>query len=264
MPDNSIWLVARKNTGVRIYVDYQRDPTQPAIANLTGSLIVNTGSSTVTLSPINSGGSIQPRPDSNINMANANHTLNFMIPSALSVGEITITCRVWDQADASQRPSPTLIRTLTFIPVQPLSLFLVGVGYNAVTPNVAAPTQAAISASLSQLTKTYPVGDIIQTGYTTLAFSETVTGNLAKGCGSGLNHLLDWLNDLRGSSPDTGQSACWSSFNSGQQHRRLRAPIRESCRGFRGYAWRCTARDRSRPGSPTRALLGFSLHPAPC
>jgi hypothetical protein len=202
MPDNSIWLVARKNTGVRIYVDYERDPAQPAIANLTGSLIVNTGSSTVTLSPINAGGSIQPRPDSQINIANANHTLNFMIPAALSAGEITITCRVWDQADPAQRPSPALIRTLTFTPVQPLSLFLVGVNYNAVTPNLAAPTQAAISASLSQLTKTYPVGDIIQTGYTTLNFAETVTGNVANGCGSGFNDLLDRLNDLRGSSPD--------------------------------------------------------------
>jgi hypothetical protein len=201
-PDNSIWLVARKNTGIRVYVDYQRDLSKPAVAQITGSLKVSTGGTTVTLNPINPGGAIKPLPDAAINMAVANHTLNFMIPAAQCVGEITVTCLVWDQADASQQPAPVFTRTLSFTAVKPLSIYLVGVGYTAVTPNLPAPTQAAVSASLSQLIKTYPVGDFIQTGYTTISFGETVTGNLANGCGNGLNDLLDRLNDLRGSSPD--------------------------------------------------------------
>jgi hypothetical protein len=201
MPDNSIWLVARKNTGVRVYVDYQRDPKNP-VAQMTGSLVVTTGGGTVTLNPINPGGSIVPLPDASINMAVADQTLNFMIPAALSVGTIGVTCRVWDQADPAQRPAPAFSRTLNFTAVRPLSIFLVGVNYSAVNPTLPAPTQAAISASLSQLIKTYPVGDIIQTGYATITFGETVTGNVANGCGSGFDHLLDRLNDLRGSSPD--------------------------------------------------------------
>jgi probable HAF family extracellular repeat protein len=47
------------------------------------------------------------------NMAVANHTLNFMIPAALCVGEITMTCRVWDQADPSKQPAAAVTRTRT-------------------------------------------------------------------------------------------------------------------------------------------------------
>jgi hypothetical protein len=202
MPDNAIWPVARKNTGLRVYVDYDPDGTLPPIANLTGNLIIQNGATTLTLSPINPGGAITPRRDSAINMAVADQTLNFMIPASLCTGTVEMTCTVWDQADASKRPSPLFMRTLAFTPVEPLSIFLVGVGYTAVAPNLPAPTQAAVSASLSQLIKTYPIGDLIETGYTTLSFSETVTGNLAKGCGKGLNDLLSRLSDLRGSSPD--------------------------------------------------------------
>jgi hypothetical protein len=201
-PDNSIWLAARKNTGVRVYVDYQRDRSKPAVAHITGSLVVSTSATTLTLNPINPGGAIQPRPDNAINMAVADHTLNFMIPASQCVGEITVKCLVWDQADATQRPAPVFSRTLSFTAANPLQVYLVGVAYTAVQPNLPAPTQAAVSGSLSQLISTYPTGDIFQTGYTTLSFGETVTGNVANGCGSGFNHLLDRLNDLRGSSPD--------------------------------------------------------------
>jgi hypothetical protein len=202
MPDNAIWPVARKNTGIRIYVDYEPDGVLSRITGLTGSLVIQNGATVVTLSPINPGGSIAPRQDVTINMAVADQTLNFMIPAALCTGTVEMTCTVWDQADATKRPSPLFTRTLTFTPVNPLSIFLVGVGYTAVSPNLAAPTHAAISASLSQLIKTYPIGDLIESGYTTLSFGETVTGNVASGCGNGLNDLLGKLSDMRGSSPD--------------------------------------------------------------
>jgi hypothetical protein len=202
LPDNAIWPAGRKNTGLRVYVDYEPDGTLPPIASLTGGLVIQNGASTVTLSPINPGGVITPRQDSSINMAVADQTLNFMIPASLCTGVAEMTCTVWDQADVTKRPSPAFSRSLTFTPVQPLSIFLVGVAYTAVTPSLAAPTQAAISASLSQLIKTYPIGDLVETGYTTLSFGETVTGNLAGGCGNGLNDLLSKLSDLRGSSPD--------------------------------------------------------------
>jgi hypothetical protein len=202
MPDNAIWLVARKNTGVRVYVDYEPDGTLPPISNLTGTLVLQNSSTTVTLQSINPGQAITPRRDSEINMVVADQTLNFMIPASLCTGTVQMTCTVWDQADATQRPSPLFSRTLSFTAADPLSIFLVGVEYTAVTPNLAAPTQAAISASLSQLIKTYPIGDLIETGYQTLTWSETVTGNVASGCGNGFNDLLSKLNDLRGSSPD--------------------------------------------------------------
>jgi len=200
-PDNAIWLVARKNTGVRVYTDWDPTAGLPPISQLTGSLTVQTSSTTLLLTPINPGGAIAPLRDAQINLAVADHTLNFMIPAAWCVGTVTVTCELWDQGAPASR-SARYTRTLTFTPVDPLNLYLVGINYQAVMPNLPAPTQAAIAATIVSLIQTYPVGDVIQTGYTTLNFSESVTGNVANGCGDGLNDLLDRLDDLRGSSGD--------------------------------------------------------------
>jgi hypothetical protein len=200
-PDNSIWLVARKNTGIRVYTDWDPDAGLPPISQLTGSLTVQTSSTTLTLNPINPGGAITPVRDAQINMAIANHTLNFMIPAAWCVGTVTVAAELWDASSPASK-SARYTRTIIFTPVEPLNLYLVGINYQAVTPNIPAPTQLAISGTIVSLIQTYPVGDVIQTGYATLDFSESVTANLANGCGSGLNNLLDRLNDLRGSSGD--------------------------------------------------------------
>ena len=200
-PDNAIWLVARKNTGVRVYTDWDQTAGLTPINQLTGNLIVQTSSTMLTLNPINSGGFIVPLRDSQINMAIADHTLNFMIPAAWCVGTITVTCELWDTASPAQK-SARYTCTILFTVVEPLNLYLVGINYNAVVPNIPAPTQAAISGAMVNLIKTYPVGDVIQTGYTTINFNETVTGNVANGCGSGFSDLLDRLDDLRGSSDD--------------------------------------------------------------
>jgi hypothetical protein len=80
-----------------------------------------------------------------------------------------------------------------------MNFFLVGV--NLTNLPAAAPTQAQISAAMSAfLVKVYPRGDIIQTGFTTINFGETVTGASSSGCTSGFNDLLDQLKDLGGGS----------------------------------------------------------------
>ena len=200
-PDNAIWLVARKNTGIRVYTDYDPDAGLAPISQLTGSLTVQTPSTTLTLNPINGGGSIIPLRDSQINMALADNTLNFMLPAAWSVGAVTITCELWDAA-APARHSARYSRTLVFTAVEPLNLYLVGINYSAVAPTIPAPSQAVISTAILSLVQTYPVGDVIQTGYTTMDFSESVTGNVANGCGDGFEDLLSNLDDLRGNSDD--------------------------------------------------------------
>lgn len=92
-PDNSIILIARKNTGVRVYVDRDSSAGLPPITNLTGQLTVETGGGPVVLNPINPGGAITPKAATQINQALANDTLNFLIPAA----------RRWD-------PSPSVAR----------------------------------------------------------------------------------------------------------------------------------------------------------
>lgn len=204
LPDNSIYLVARKNTGIRVYVDYEADPSLPAINSLTGQLIVKTPSTILTLNPINPGtpGAITPHPDATTNLGSANDTLNFMIPAAWCNGTLTVTSRVWDRNDPTQSSAP-FTRSLTFTNVAPVNLYVVGVNYTAVNPNVPAPTQAQFTnAQLPGLVQTYPVGDVNQIGYTTINFGKVVTGNLNNGCTDGFNDLLDRMREMKGGSSD--------------------------------------------------------------
>jgi len=197
-PDNSIFLIARKTTGVRVYVDWDSSAGLAPIANLTGQLSVTTSGGTTALNPINPGQAITPQRASQINQALANDTLNFSIPAALCAGTVTVSCQVWDQADPSSK-SAALTRTLVFTAVEPLNIFLVGV--NLTNLPAAAPTQAQISSALASfMVKVYPRGDIIQTGFTTINFNQTVTGPSSSGCTSGFNNLLGNLDDLGGGS----------------------------------------------------------------
>lgn len=204
MPDNSIWLVANKNTGVRLYVDWDASAGLPPISNLTGALTVETPSTQLNLTPTNPGGSIIPRASSEINMAIIDHTLNFMIPGAWCVNTITVTGQVWDAASPDSKSS-IFTRTLTFTEVDPLNVFLVGVSNDPANgSNLAAPSQSAVSTTLTKMAKMYPIGTLNQIGYATLAFNETVTSTspVTSGCGDGMNDLLDKLNDMRGGSED--------------------------------------------------------------
>lgn len=200
LPDNAIWLVARKNTGVRAYVDYDASAGLPPITNLTGNLEVRTGATTLELAPINTP--IAPRPDSTINLAVANDTLNFMIPAVWCEGTLSVKCQVWDQADPSSK-SAAFTRTLVFTDVAPLNMYVVGVNYSGGGVNLAAPTQPQFTTqALPALIKTYPIGDVAQSGYTAIGFGETVTGVIGGSCTDGFSDLLDRLSDMRGGSSD--------------------------------------------------------------
>jgi hypothetical protein len=199
-PDNSIFLIDSKNTGIRVYVDWDASAGLPPIARLTGELLVSNAAGTVTLQPINPGGAITPKRDTSINQAIADDTLNFMIPGALSVGQATVTVRVFDQADPSAT-SRSFTRTLVFVPIEPLNVFLVGIATQQ--PAAPAPGQAAITAAMSLVRKTYPRGTINVTGFTTTTLASQIVGlTPSSGCGQGWSDLLDLLRDLRGGSGD--------------------------------------------------------------
>lgn len=199
-PDNSVFLIDGKSTGVRVYVDWDSSAGLTPIAQLTGQLVVTNAAVSTTLTPINPGGSITPRRDATISQANPNHTLNFMIPSGLSSGEVTVTCQVFDQA-APGSQSAAFTRTLIFTPIEPLNVFTVGV--TTQQPPAPAPTQAAIVAAFPLLTKTYPRSSVQFTGYNTITLAPPIVGLTASsGCGPGWSSLLDQLSDLRGGSGD--------------------------------------------------------------
>ena len=60
-PDNSIFLIEGRNTGVRVFVDWDATAGLPPIANLGGELIVSNGTATATLAPINPGWGDKPQ-----------------------------------------------------------------------------------------------------------------------------------------------------------------------------------------------------------
>lgn len=197
-PDNSVFLIDGKNTGVRVYSDYDASSGLPTIAHLSGELIVSSASGSMTLVPINPG--IVPKRDAAINQALPNDTLNFMIPAGFSTGTVTISCRVFDQSNPSQT-SRSFTQTLVFTPVEPLNIFLVGV--QTQQPAAPAPSQAAIVSAFSLLQKSYPRGLVQFTGFNTIMLAPQIAGsNASSGCGSGWETLLDLLGDLKGGSDD--------------------------------------------------------------
>jgi hypothetical protein len=196
-PDNAIFMIARKNTGVRVYTDWDSTAGLPTISRLTGTLTVQTGSTTLTLRPINPLESIIPHRDSTTNQALSYDTLNFMIPAAVCVGTITVTCQVFDVDTTSPGSSGAFTRTITFTAVEPLRIFLVGVALTS--PPTPAPSEWAVGNSLSRVRDWYPRGDIVQTGFTNITFTEAIDGCLS---GSVCHNVLDMLLDLRGGSGD--------------------------------------------------------------
>ena len=204
LPDNAISLVESKATGFRMYVDYDAFSGLPPVSHLTGQMTVKTGSTTLTLDPINSGGAIVPLADSAINQAVADNTLNFMLEGAWCVGTVTVTVQVWDAADSSTK-SAQFTRTLTFVPVAPLDIYIVGVHYTAQGLDLTAPTQSDIvTSAMARLRATYPVGEVSINGYSTLDYGENVNFTIGTqgGCGDGMNDLLDKLSDMQGGSSD--------------------------------------------------------------
>lgn len=203
LPDNAIPLYAGKNTGLRVYPDWDAALGLP-LAALTGSVIVAAGGSSTVLLPLNPGGAIVPRSADTINMGVIEHTLNFMIPAALCNGSLDITVQLWDQANPGSK-SAIFTRTLIFNVLPSLNIFVVGINYTAQNLNLPAPTQAAFTgAGFAYLQKVYPQGSIVQTGYSTLTYGENVNFTIGSqgGCGSGMSDLLDKMDDLRGGSND--------------------------------------------------------------
>lgn len=204
-PDNSIRLVARKPTAVRLYVDYDATSGLPAIANLTGTLdVTSAGGATTALAPLES---IVPRRDSQIERSMRQHTLNFIIPEGLCVGDITISARVSNLSDNTQF-SAAFARTLSFDNIAALPVIAVGINYtgpdinDGATPaSLAAPTQADFVTTLALTEKLFPVPQVNITSFVTMDYDEEVDSDINDGCDK-MDDLLDAVRDMRGDSED--------------------------------------------------------------
>lgn len=197
-------MIADKPTGVRLYVDYDRNSGLAPIAALSGDLEVTVGSFVQTITPWSA---IVPRRDTETDRMQGGHTLNFTLPESLCTGAIRVRAKVFDAADPTQF-SATIERTLTFIDGPVIPVFSVGINYTGpdVKPNttpaeLAAPPQSAFTTLFTFMEQIYPIPAVTQTGFMVMNYDEEIKSDITKGCDK-FGDLLDALRDLRGDATD--------------------------------------------------------------
>jgi hypothetical protein len=199
MPDNSIRLIGGKNTGVRIYTDYDSSGTGPAVGKISGIMhLLSSSGAEGQISPITP---INPISDSAIDRGNSGHTLNFMIPGIWCHDILTIECEIFDNANTSLLSVP-FQRILRFVDVVPLRVFCVGIHYTGQALNLPAPTLNDCINTLDWVERVYPTGETDVSGYMTTDFADDLQPS-GGGCGDGFNSLIDHLSDLRGGGDET-------------------------------------------------------------
>lgn len=200
-PDNSIRLCEDKATGIRLWVDYDRNSGLTPINTLSGTLMVTGPAGSATLLPLNS---IVAKYESQVSRANASETLNFIIPEGLCRGMVTISARVFAQGNAAEF-SDFFQRTLVFEPMTPIRLFAVGINYTGPDTIPGMPTGAPQPADFVTLFTTtellYPIPLVMQTGFMTMVYNEEIKSDISKGCDK-FSDLRDEIKDLRGDSTD--------------------------------------------------------------
>lgn len=200
--DNAIAMIAGKDTALRVYVDTQTDPSRPAITSVSGRIeVLPAGASTwTTIAPLNPG--IAPRSDAAIHRANANDTLNFVVPGAMASQTVQYRLRVFDAGHPDQAgfTSGTRSGSIAFREVSPLRVRGVGVHYTRDGADIPAATIADLRSTMVYIEQTWPVGDVELTGMDSIDYDGDFTAT-GSGCGPGWGGLLDRLRDMQG---DTG------------------------------------------------------------
>jgi hypothetical protein len=202
--DNSIALIAGKNTVARVYVDTGTDPSRPAIASVTGVLEIRPPGAPGFVPATVLNGPVPPRRDATIQRQNANHTLNFFIPGAFCRGEVDYRVRVFDAAHPNEPgfTSGTVQGTMRFVETATLRIRGVGVSWTGTTPPVPAPTLAQLMSTLAFVTKAYPTSLLFISGFETITDGGDYTSTSGGGCGPGWNGLLGHLREMQGDSED--------------------------------------------------------------
>jgi hypothetical protein len=202
-PANSVPLVARKRTIVRVSVDsgltdsfdYGAGPN--TLPGVTGTVTLRSGLTVVaTAAPLNPGGVVTARPAAQINRATFTDTLNFELPVGVLTGPLTVGVRVWVKdstvgsgagwfdineatvANFQPRPRRDVVRVLIADP-----------------PNFLAPTAAAFDASLQGARTRYPIaedGFVIRLA----PGNEVITTSRDLTTRDGWSDLLEDLDDL--------------------------------------------------------------------
>jgi hypothetical protein len=169
-PGNSVRLVARKRTMVRVFVDsgisdgFDSGAGSNLVGGVSGSASVlpaGASFSSSAIGPLNANGVASARPAASFNRADGTHSLNFELPvNKLTAGTARIDVRVFAPGHQNDYGGPwtaTASTTVTFLaqPTQELLPILI------VDPGLGlpAPTLAQYNTSLGGARARYPIAD---------------------------------------------------------------------------------------------------------
>lgn len=193
-PDNSLPLVADKDTLVRVYLDSGLDASAPGggtVPAVTGTLRVS-GSSTATIMPIVP---MTAKPSASVNPAVFTDTLNFVIPAAQAQGSLELTV----QATGGGSTSAPVALGVSFTATRPRRILMMRLEVDRPGVTWPAPTQATYLAMSNSLPVQYPIAtdpakSII---YATLPGRETYATSADLTTDDGWDSLKDDVEDLQ-------------------------------------------------------------------
>ena len=105
--------------------------------------------------------SIVPRRDHEIDRANVDHTLNFLLDEQFCRGDVNLACSVFDLIDVTQI-STKFTDTLHFVDVSDLRLQIGAVEYTGQGLNLPPPKLTEFQPNLWFTESTYPIARIIR------------------------------------------------------------------------------------------------------
>ncbi|WP_157636785.1 hypothetical protein [Burkholderia ubonensis] len=163
-PDNSVPLINRKPTILRVYIDAaQNDPSLPIPSYVDGIIWA--------FNPTTSGGGIYQsrngpiftRAASTIQRAISGHTLNFIIPWEVCQDQVLCEIAIYDPNDETSPNRATLFITLNFVEAPTLNVHSVLIHYAGLNyfdqPVDAQATPIDVLFAMDYLLRTYPVSD---------------------------------------------------------------------------------------------------------
>lgn len=203
-PDNSIRLVARKPTLVRVYVDHDATSGLAPINELRGELTVSGNGTTTTLMSLEN---ITPRRDASIDRGNRRHTLNFLISDTASRGSLDLSVVAIDANDATQFSRP-FDRSASFETRSAMPVMAIGIKYTgddttdgATAADLAAPVQSDFVDTFEFTETVFPIPSVNITSYAEIEYDKDTKSDINDGCDK-LSDLRDAVAELRGDADD--------------------------------------------------------------
>lgn len=232
--NNTVRLVAKKRTLVRVFVDsgisdgHDNGAGPNQQGRVIGNLSVDVGQASLRVTPINLDGEFTARPERETDRTNLTHSLNFELPWESLSGVATIRAHVWvrDRQDWSARDE----LSVGFEPERRKRI-LVKILVEDSRLDLPAPPSAQYEAALARARGILPVAEDgfvvhIAPGYETISTDADLTKD------EGWYELLDDIDDIASDFEDRGQ--IWTAMTPANANYAWSGYAHAERRGFMG------------------------------